>query len=762
MNPLNLVKPSVPKPFKDVPPLLEGDDPFTPDDDGHDRKRVEWVHDLWHRQDILLRQRDRTVEEHIRMLCGQHWTVWSEVLGAFIDVTQYMSDEERRWRFLPVVNRVLHWFILQHARMTENPPVITWQPASGDRIDAELAEVADVIWKVLWNETGMLERVDELMSWLVPCGTAYAKTRIDPLGGEIIEWRGEGVVPVVGPEGSPVSGLERMMRDVPFGQDGNPLAQVGIDGQLQELGSAHTEYEGALKVDILSIFQARGEWGPTPWDDKRYHLERALLTPEQVWDQWGVEVDPTITGQEAEDTAEFQRMLLGSGFYGAGAGNPFLDTGYAEENVSFVEVIEAWHRPSRLPGMERTNTAPGGRLTIVAGDKRIRDGQRPAAFRYTSPIREFLYVNVPGRPNGTSPEEMLVGPNKTENRVTAQILQHTTLASNPKEIIDIASGIQPGQVTNKPGQRVEAYLDGYQGDPIRYAQPPQLSQDPWRTLDHIRLTFNDLGSVAGSEGRPPTKDASGELTKELRFNADRPVGPTLRRAVLTFGRMAEDWQAYIPLIWDRPKVLRVAGDDFVAQTINVYPHLFEQGHVNVVPEIESMLPEGRGERQARVERHYQEGLYGPPGTPEAIERYWQEARFPHMSREARPGGMSRVTAEQAAGKLMQGMSAREIPVFEWYDHGVFLSVIERVMQSPEYLKLSPEIMQEFVVFRELIIQAAQASAPRKAAFQAILQAGAVAGMASTGALDALNNPDAAAGVVPGIPDRGPTATPVPA
>ncbi len=697
------------------------------------------------------------------MLCGQQWTIWNETLGAYIDVTQFMTDDERRWRFLPVVNRILHWFILQHARMTENPPVITWQPASGDRIDAELAEVADVIWKVLWHETGMLERIDELMAWLIPSGTAYAKSRIDPLGGEIIEWRGSGVVPVTGPDGGPVSGLERVMEGVPFGADGNPLGQVGLDGLLQETGPPHVEYEGCLKIDILSLFQCRGEWGPTPWDDKRYHMERELLTPEQVWDQWGIEVDPTITGQEAEDTAEFQRMLMGSGFYGAASGHPFLTAGYSEENVSFVEVLEVWHRPSRFPGMERTNESPGGRLTIIAGDQRIRDGVRPGPFKYTSPIRQFEYVNVPGRPSGTSPEEMLVGPQKTENRVTAQVLQHTTLASNPAEIIDLASGIQPGQRTNKPGQKIEAYLDGYQGDPIRYAQPPQLSQDVWHTMEHLRLTFNDLGSVAGSEGRPPTKDASGELTKELRFNADRPVGPTLRRAVLTFGRMAEDWQVYLPLIWDRPKVLRIAGDDFVAQTITVYPHLFDQGNVNVVPELESMLPEGRGERQARVARHYEMGLFGPPGSPEAIERFFAEGRFPHMSREARPGGMTRVTAEQAVGKLMQGLSAFDVPMFEWYDHATYLAIVERFMQSPEYMKLPPEVMQEFVDFRQIILMAAMRKAQSMGAYQAALQAGAINGAAAflpgtpPGA-----TPEAEDGVVPGPPDRSPTATSVPA
>jgi hypothetical protein len=104
----------------------------------------------------------------------------------------------------------------------------------------------------------------------------------------------------------------------------------------------------------------------------------------------------------------------------------------------------------------------------------------------------------------------------------------------------------------------------------------------------------ELGNIAGAEGTPPTADSSGELVKELRYNSDRFVGPTARRSVTELGRMAEDWQVMIPLIWDEQKVIRVAGDDLIASTLTVMPHLFDEGNVNIQPDVESMLPEGRG------------------------------------------------------------------------------------------------------------------------------------------------------------------------
>src|SRR6266850_8308720 len=112
--------------FRDVPPLR--DDPFTLD--VYDGRRVEWNMRMWRQQDHALRRRDRQIEENIRVLAGQHWTIWNPWLQKFMDVSEWMTDDERRWRQRPVINRVLYCFILTHARPTENPPILTFQPSN--------------------------------------------------------------------------------------------------------------------------------------------------------------------------------------------------------------------------------------------------------------------------------------------------------------------------------------------------------------------------------------------------------------------------------------------------------------------------------------------------------------------------------------------------------------------------------------------------------------------------------------------------------
>jgi hypothetical protein len=66
---------------------------------------------------------------------------------------------------------MLPWFVLTHARATENQPIVTFVPGP-DRADAELAEVLDIAMKSLWFETGMEDVHDRLMAWVIAAGRA--------------------------------------------------------------------------------------------------------------------------------------------------------------------------------------------------------------------------------------------------------------------------------------------------------------------------------------------------------------------------------------------------------------------------------------------------------------------------------------------------------------------------------------------------------------------------------------------------------------
>jgi hypothetical protein len=691
------------------------EDPFA--FDVADAIRAEWVMGLWHEQDDKLRQRDRQVEENVRMLLGQHWIVWSELRQRYVDLAEHLNDDEKRWRHMPVLNRLFLWFILTQARMNENPPVISWQPGP-DRIDAELAEVMDPLFKHTWNNVGMLEVLDRLTAWLIPSGRAHLKSRIDAMQGDAIAAIDTAILKLLRADGTEILGadgmpIQREIPNVPLDEQGNPRARLlEEDGGevVEENGEPHVFYEGALEVDVLTCLEVRGEWGQQiPWHKKAWHMQRSLLTPLQAYEAFGMELEPDVRGgQTGDDVGVIWRLLHGAGLFGS-AEQRRGATLESATSTEFVSVYELWQRPSRFPGTQRIpGQSPGGRLTIVTGAKKcVRDGPRTAPFKYTSPIRCFDFHNLPGRPQGSSSQEMLNGPIRTRNRLHAQGIQHATLVANPIQVIDRDSGIKDGDVKNVPGFQVLASRSKSKAPIIEFVHPGRLGPEVYESADRLAEEVDMLGSISGTQGNTPTKSASGELVSELRFNADRPSSGPMRRMVLELARMAEDWKVMYPLFLDQEKAIQVVGEDNIARTITVWPQLFEEGTVNAIPEIESMLPEGRGERQDRMMRFWQAGVWGDPVSPTAINTFLDLSRFPHMGRASRPGGADRASAEQFVGRLIQGAPATEIPIFEWYDHGIFLHVLERFLKSPEYLKIDPAIMQEMVLYRKRLLLAQQ-------------------------------------------------------
>ncbi len=675
-------------------------------DDGANGKRIQLVNAGWSMFDDLVRQQNRQIEENVRMLAGQHHTIFHPVFGRFLDVTEWMPRDELKWRTRPTVNRLLPWFMTTHARMTENTPIVTFVPGP-DRADAELAEIMDTAIKSVWWEANMEDVHDRLMSWLILSGRVHAASRINPNKGPLREWMGEGFLPMVDPYGQPIMGegdagqlQKRVMQGVPFDKNGKELAQwrqmPDGSGEIVPTGKAHSSRVGAIEVDVLSAIQVRGSWGPQPWFQKRVHYVKSYHTPEEIYEMFGVEVEPNTRSGQVSDIGELERILYGTGFYGA-TGGDFGSQTTATNTEGYVEITQRWEAPCEYEGMQETEESAGGRWTVTTPTRLIRDGVRPAAFPYTSNLSTFEFVRIPGRPGGTTPQEALNPIMRQYNEGYGRIGDHVKLSTNPKGVIDVGSGMKAGQFTNRPGENY--LLTRRPGVPaIEYVAPPSLGRDVYTLQEMLLKEMNDIGFMAGANDANAPGD-SGEKVKEVRFNEDRHLGPTMRRAAGEYGRMTETWKALFPLMWDLPTAVSYAGDDNIARTIMVYPEMFKEGKVNVRPDVESMLPEGRGEKQEKVYRFYMDGLFGEPGSPDALRKFWESIHMPHLGRVGKPGGIDRTTAEQENGKILLGALAIDTPVFDWYDDDVHLAVHEQFMKSPEFLKVAPEIQDEFAQHR---------------------------------------------------------------
>lgn len=695
-------------------------DPYSPD--SGDEQRLEHMRTLWNGQTQLLKPFHRTAEEMVRMISGQQHILWSELWNRFVDITELMSEDDRLWRPRPVMNRMLPWYLLTTARLTENPPIVTFQPARPDRMDADLAEVWDILHKREWRHGGAPGCLERVVQWMVATGQGFWKIRLNPSRGTVRRFEGPALLPWVDPRSGQQSQL--YVERVPYGPDGQPRAQMVSETEYEITGPPHEMREGEIEYVDLSPFEVRSEWNHgVPFHRREWHYHRTFLTPEQVFDLYGVEVEPDLRAEDSDNATEMRRILFGTGNFAQVS--PFsweIDSGVMPGDL--VTVDELWQRPCGKYPEDEANGEMGGRLTVALGRDMIAyDGPRPFNFPHTSPIHSFPFVQIPGRPGGSTPAEYLAPIQKGINRGMQQLLEFRNLMSNPKTMVDIDSGLVNTERTNKPGEELHVRMrPGV--IPYQYVQPPTVSGDVWRVQQILDQTFTELSGLEGARGAAPTTDPSGELVKELRFNSDRYFGSPAKHMVEEIARSSETVMAIIRVAWDREKVINYVGADNIHRTITVYPEMLKAGKVNVIPDVESMLPESRSERQERAAQAFQLGMFGDPAMdPGARRRFAEVAKFPHPYRSNMPGETDRVMAQRELGQLLEGAPVAQIPMFEWYDDEVHAAVFEEYMKGPDFLKQEQPIQAAIVLHWKLHVTRLQAKLMAAAAAQAQMGGG---------------------------------------
>lgn len=662
-----------------------------------DKQRIDLViRERWAPQDDAYLAYSRSVEEHVRFLSGRHWDVWSSIQGKFIDALMYMTENERRWRHRPAMDYLAYWFALTLSKHTENAPSVGFLPANGDRESAMLAEVMDTIWKIVFEQSGMDDTNIRALAWALVAGESYVMSYVDPDSGDDIEEVGPATLSMEGADGATI---ERDVEQVPFDQEGNPLAKLmlneedgGIDYDVT--GDPYLHKEGGIKTAALCPLEMRGEWGQNiPWNEKRWIIHRWFRPASLIEKVYGVQHRPNCTMDSDSGPGYLERMHFGGGYFGGARNDAALSAeGSGHPKIELVGGYTMWEKPDG-------SALPNGRLLVVTDEKVLWDSERPCDFLAAGPIRRLEFMPIPGRPFASTILERMIPIQKRLNRLEAQIAEHTDKCTNPILMVHNSAGIDIDDFVATPGMTIEHSNTG-PGQPAYWLAPPALGSDVWKSKDDLRQQLFIIGGLAGNDGAPPTGDPSGDLIEQLRYNSDRTTALLVRSLVFLNADVARDWIALLPTIWTEEKILHLAGHDNVLRTVTVLPEFFEKGQVVVKPVIESAAPESRAARQARVEKLYALAAFGEPGSGPAIGKLLELSKFPDLGRASRPGGIHRITAERNLGKLALGSSSDDIPLFESYDLEVHIAVTEEHIAAPEFLDYSPEIQTEIQLFLE--------------------------------------------------------------
>lgn len=609
------------------------------------------------------------VETNARALAGRQNDEWDPELGQYVDLSTVFAPADERWRQNPVFNWLRQTFYSHSlAKLTENIVQLGAMPATADHAAQVTASLFDPLYKYEWQQMGMAELNFTHYGWLLTAGESVLKLRWDPDRGDWWEFYGDRTVEV-GPDQSP------------------PLEFAGTIPERIRLGD--------LACDCLCPTSVLYPYGPEPDHLKPWVMQEYLLTVDEIFARFGVKVEPDA-GAATNDS--LIRMEYSS-FYG-NPGSPMggqwgWEGGPTVVTEHKVRVFERWQRA--------TPQEPYGRVTIVGGGQLLSDDINPYVEigrreKVIIPFFRFPKPDLPFRQEGGTDVESLLPVARAKNRVWGSMLDQQSANEQPALIFN-RNLIDEQEVANVNLVGARIPTDGNPKEVADYLRVPELSAASKELHALLQRELEDMGHIGqGTMGQPVTESASGELQREVRFDADRPWGATLRLHSYIWERFGQAMVDICAVCMEDERVLAMAGEDQALQFLTVRGELF-QGAINVRVQPESMVLETRQDKQNRLIQMLNAAAALQPVNPEYAELLLSTLNYPNLQRVTQRGGPAYSLAQRDIATLI---ATGQMPaVWIEQDHGVYLRLIQEYMQTQAFGGLDPQRQALLRVFKQL-------------------------------------------------------------
>ncbi len=268
-------------------------------------------------------------------------------------------DRQFFWQEREVFNHIAPIFDIRYAKLSKVKPDINIIPATNDERDKITAKVSKKIYSSIKNKLDINTKINQAIKWSEVCGTAFYKIGWNPNGGQII----------------------------------------AKDENGQEIRSGEVEFSAVSPFEIYpdsSVCESIEECQSI--------IHAKAFSTRQIENMYGVKVKGEKINTYALDNVSFG--VGGLGFNGT---VPKMIENVKEDSAV---VIERYSRPS--------SDYPNGRLTIVAGNKLVFDGELPFIFddgERDLPFVRQTSIAEPGCFWGTSVIERLIPVQRAYNAV---------------------------------------------------------------------------------------------------------------------------------------------------------------------------------------------------------------------------------------------------------------------------------------------------------------------------------------------------------
>ena len=270
------------------------------------------------------------------------------------------SERQYFWQEREVFNHIAPTFDIRYAKLTKVDTEINILPSTNDERDVKSAKVSKKIIKSIKNKLKLQSIIAQGIKWSEVCGTCFYKITWNSDKGQVV-------------------GLD---------ESGRPVKS------------------GEVEVSVVSPFEIYPDNLVT---EKLEELQSIIHAKAYSTEEVKAMFDVTVKGQDVNvySLDSVNSSIGGLGFNGT------MPKMIESRKSDSVLVIERYNRPNA--------TYPNGRLTIVAGDKLVYDGDLPYKIG-SDDERDFPFVKQtaieePGSFFGTSIIERLIPVQRAYNAV---------------------------------------------------------------------------------------------------------------------------------------------------------------------------------------------------------------------------------------------------------------------------------------------------------------------------------------------------------
>jgi hypothetical protein len=548
---------------------------------------------------------ERSWFRNIMFWIGQQWIILSNGKWQPRKVPAWFPRTQTN-KFAEIANDIM-------ASLTQGKVPISYVPATDNPEDEAMAEIADRVIDVIYEEAEMEAKEAELASWLVLTGNVFLLPYYD-IGNE----HGTSFVPSMS---CGTCGTVSTPTEVAEANDMCPACVAsGQEGNLQEVSPVEGEEAqgesfpiGKISADVCSPFEIRLDYRIRNLKDHTWYARIRrydLSVAKELWPDFKDKLRPDTTADGATSQHYLDILAQVTDAYNP-SGSSSNESGNSGKQEK-VTVYEFYELPSEdFPEGLRAVRIGTGIETIV------EKGELP--YQYTSGSRKgqkflnivhFGFDTSPGRFWKKTRMDDLIPIQLFRNMVEASLMLSIQRMGNSVWLNPNGSGAL--NITGEPGQVIPYNPVSFGGTAL--AKPERIEA----ALGHLQsliVMLNKLDDqmerVAGTfflqGGQTPPGVTAASALAYLGERSQRSMAPVMREWAKSWKKFNEMGLEIARDKWDDTRLNIVAGKNKEWE-VSKFEKQDLQGNVNGYIDYEGLYPKSQATRRATIAQLAQLGV----------------------------------------------------------------------------------------------------------------------------------------------------------